>query len=152
MADIVLNEALGRAVELLKPVDGSAGPGVVLVPLSAAEADGTIKDYGTIDLATVLGIAGNTEQTSGNWNRKTITDGNVTVTVDTANDDVDIDVPDQSWDPGPTAGNDTVALLVCTDGASDSDRYVLGKLDFAVTADGNVVNAQINTNGLFTAS
>ena len=143
MADIVLNDAKGRIAELLKPVAGGAGAGVVVVPLSAQDTDDTIRDAGP-DLTTVLALGGTTEQTTS-WSRKTIADGSVTITIDDSANDVTLTLPDQTW-TGPTASNNVVALLICSDGASDALRYVLTKHEFAVTADGNDVTADFNAS------
>lgn len=138
MADIVLNDALGRIAE--KVADGV---NIQIVPLSAADTDATIKDAGP-DLATVLGLGGTTEQTAGGWTRKAVANGSLTLTVDDTGDSVRVEIPDQTW-TGPTAGNDTVALLVAEDnGGADSGDAVLTKHDFAVTADGNDVTADFN--------
>lgn len=139
MADIVLNDALGAIAEKVKD-----GVDLQIIPLSAADTDGTIKDAGP-DLATVLGLAGTTEQTTS-WTRKVVANGSVTLTVDDAGDQVTVTVPDQTW-VGPTTGNDVVAILIAEDnGGADSGDHVLTKHDFAVTADGNDVTADFGTS------
>lgn len=146
MANIVFNDGLGRTAE--KVADGAD---LIIIPLSAADTDATLKDAGP-DLATVLGLGGTTEQTSGGWSRLTVTNASLTLTVDDSGDRVLVIIPDQSW-AGPTAPNDVVALLICEDGASDAARNVLTKHDFAVTADGNQVNADFDdTNGFWQSS
>lgn len=146
MADIVLNDALGRIAE--KVADGAD---LIIVPLSAADVDGTVKDAGP-DLATVLGLAGTTEQTGSTWVRKTILNAAITLTVDDASDLVKVIIPDQTW-TAPLAGNDTTDLLVCEDGASDAARPVLTMHDFIVGTDGNDVTADFSaTNGFWKAS
>lgn len=146
MADIVLNDALGRVAE--KVADGAD---IIIVPLSAADADATIKDAGP-DLATVLGLGGTTEQTAGGWTRKVVSNASLTLSVDDAGDRVVVLIPDQTW-TGPTAPNNTTDILVCEDGASDAARNVLTLHDFAVTADGNDVTADFDgTNGFWNAT
>lgn len=147
MANIVLNDALGTFARYLDD-----GANVILVPLSAWEGDSTGKDRSPNDLATVLGQAGTTEQTGSTWARKSIANGSVTVTRDDTADLVKVLLPDQTWS-SVAASNDTVALLVCIDGASDSVRDVILKLDFAVTTDGNDVTADFDaTNGVWQSS
>jgi hypothetical protein len=138
MANIVLNDALGRIAEKI-----ADGVNIQIIPLSAQDTDAVIKDAGP-DLATVLGLAGTTEQVAGGWVRKTVTNGSLTLTVDDTGDLVKVIVPDQIW-TGPTAPNDTVALLVAEDnGGADSADAVFTKHDFAVTADGNDVTADFD--------
>jgi hypothetical protein len=145
MGDFVLNDALGRIAE--KVADGAD---LIIIPLSAMDADATVKDAGP-DLSTVLGLAGTTEQTT-TWSRKVITNGTITLTVDDSSDLVKVIVPDQTW-TGPTAGNNVTDILVCEDGASDAVRPVLSAHDFAVTADGNDVTADFHaTNGFWQSS
>jgi hypothetical protein len=117
-------------------------------------ADATFEDgYADSFLATVLADAANTEQTGSTWTRKVHTNANITLTIDDSTDlaRVILDV-DDTW-TAVLAGNDTVALLICEDGASDAVRRVIGKWDFAVTTDGNDVTANYDqTNGIWTAA
>lgn len=146
MANIVLNEGLGRLAEIVRN-----GGDLQLVPLSAVAADATLKDQGP-DLATVLG-GGSTERTTGGWSRKVIANGSITLTVDDTADSVRVSIPDQTW-TGPTAGNNVVALLLCEDnGGADSADHVISKHDFAVTTDGNDVTADVNpATGVWSSS
>ena len=141
MPDIILNDALGRIAELIQD-----GGDVIIVPLSAAEADATMKDgYGAgnpTTLADFLAAAGNTEQATS-WTRLVVLNALLTVTIDDAADTVRVEIPDQTF-VGPTAGNDTTDIAICLDGAGDSTREVLSIHDFIVTADGNDVNADFN--------
>lgn len=152
MADIVLNDALGRIAE---KVDDGAD--IILVPLSASDSDAVMKDgYGggapPTFLDQFLGAAGNTERTTGGWSRKTISNASLTVTIDDSADDVDVQIPDQTW-TAVAASNDVVKLVVCQDGASDAVREVLTVHDFAVTTDGNDVVADFNaTTGFWRSS
>lgn len=146
MADIVLNESLMTAKELIDD-----GGDLILVPMSAVVADATNKD-GASQLDTFLGVGGNTEQASGGWVRKVVANGSITVTVDDGADDVTITFPEQTW-TGPTAPNDTVAVLVCLDGAADANRRVITKHDMAVTANGqDVVTVGFATTGFIVGS
>ena len=149
MANTGLNDMKGRLAEIV-----ADGADLIVVPLSAVDADGTFEDgYADSFLATVLGAAGNTEQTGSTWTRKVHTNANITLTIDDTNDiaRVILDI-DDTW-TAVAGSNNTVALLICEDGASDAVRRVIGKWDFAVTTDGNDVTANYDqTNGIWTAA
>lgn len=149
MANTALNDMKGRLAEII-----ADGADLIVVPLSAVDADATFQDgYADAFLATVLGAAGNTEQTGSTWSRKVHVNANITLTVDDTNNLVRVilDV-DDTWS-AVLAGNDTVALLICEDGASDAVRRVIGKWDFAVTTDGNDVVANYDQSaGIWTAA
>jgi hypothetical protein len=149
MANTALNDMKGRLAEII-----ADGADLIVVPLSAVAADATFEDgYADSFLATVLADAANTEQTGSTWTRKVHTNANITLTIDDSTDlaRVILDV-DDTW-TAVLAGNDTVALLICEDGASDAVRRVIGKWDFAVTTDGNDVTANYDqTNGIWTAA
>jgi len=152
MANIVLNDSLGRIAELFQD-----GEDIHIALLSAKDSDALLKDgYGAGNptfLDDLLLAAGNTDQVTGGWTRKDILNASVTITIDDTADSVRVEFPDQTW-TGPTGGNDTVSLIVCTDGAStDATREVLTVHDFAVTADGNDVTADVvPANGFWSSS
>jgi len=149
MADTALNDMKGRLAEII-----ADGADLIVIPMSADDADGTFEDgYADAFLDTVLGAAGNTEQTGSNWSRKVHTNANITQTVDDTNDLVRVILDnDDTW-TAVAASNDVVSLLICEDGASDSVRRVIGKWDFVVTTDGNDVTANYDqTNGIWTAA
>jgi len=141
MGNIVLNDSLGRIAEIVQD-----GGDIIFVPMSAVDIDATIKDgYGAGNptfLSDFLAAAGNTEQTTS-WSRKVVLNAALTITIDDTANSVRVEVPDQIW-VGPTAGNNTVKLIPCLDGASDAAREVLTAHDFAVTADGNDVTGDFN--------
>jgi hypothetical protein len=146
MADTPLNDMLGRLAEII-----SDGGDLIVVPMSADDADATFRDgYADAFLSTVLGAAGNTEVTTGGWSRKVHTNANITLTQDDTNDLVRIILDnDDTW-TGITVN--AVSLLICEDGASDAVRRVIGKWDFVVTQDGSDVTANYDqTNGIWTA-
>ncbi len=152
MADTALNDAKGRLAYQMAAAGGNDD--LIVVPLSAVDADGTFEDgYADFFLDTVLGAAGNTERTTGGWSRKVHTNAVITDQVDDTNDlwRVILDA-DDTWG-SVASSNDVVALLICIDGASDAVREVIGKWDFAVTTDGNDVTANYDqTNGIWTAA
>jgi hypothetical protein len=152
MADIVLNDSLGRIAEIIQD-----GADLEFVVLSAVDADGTVKDgYGAGNptlLSDFLGAAGNTEQTGSNWTRYAVANASVTLTIDDTADSVRISVADKTWTAIASTFN-AVAIVMCLDGGgADTTLEVLTKHDFAVTADGNDVIADINpANGVWSSS
>lgn len=149
MANTALNDMKGRLAEIV-----ADGADLIVIPMSAVDPDSTFRDgYADAFLSTVLGAAGNTEQTGSTWSRKVHTNANITLTVDDTADLVRVILDnDDTWTAVLT-GNDTVALLICEDGATDSVRRVIGKWDFVVTTDGNDVTADYHqTNGIWTAA
>ncbi len=155
MADTVFNIAKGRVVELFNRVDTNdpANSAIIIVPVDVgATSDATIKDFDT--LAAVL-AGGVTERAATGWNRKTLTDADITMPApDDANDRYDIDIADQTW-TAVTAGAVT-DLLICYDsdttGGTDANIIPLCLHDFAITPDGSDVLATINVAGFFRAS
>jgi hypothetical protein len=145
MADFVFTSATGVAVE--KVNDAAANLGVML--LKVAEADGTLRDRTT--LAAILAAA-NTQADFTNYARKTAITG--TVTVDTANNRSDIDMPDQTWVAAGGASNNTLvkAIIYYEDAAADATRIPLVGLDFAVTTDGTDLTMQLNASGFYRAA
>lgn len=141
MADFVFNISKGAVAETYRDAGGN---GLMLL-LSTAEADATMKDYD--DLAALL--AGTpVEVVDGSYARKTGLTG--TVTVDDTNDRVDVDIPDQTW--VALAGPDPVDLIVAYENAAaDATRVPQTNHDFAVTSDGSDVTAQVNASGFFRA-
>lgn len=155
MADFVFNMAKGRVVELFNRVDSNdpTNSALIIVPVDVgATTDATIKDFDT--LAAVL-AGGVTERTTGGWNRKTLTDSDITFPApDDTNDRFDIDIPDQTWTAVTTGA--VTDLIICYDndttGGTDSNLIPLTQHDFAVTPDGSDVTAVIAAAGFFRAS
>ncbi|HEX5561802.1 MAG TPA: hypothetical protein VFX52_09175 [Nocardioidaceae bacterium] len=130
MANIVFNVALGRLAYYADLP--AAADELIMVPLAATglPTDGTMRDYTT--LAAVKG--GATEQT--NLGRKTL--ANVTVTVDQANDRVNLDADDVTWTA--TSGAAIGAVVICyKPDASSTDAQIipLTKHDVNMTPDGS---------------
>lgn len=144
MADFVFNVAKGRVRELVERVDTNdpADAKLILIPLSASDTEANAQDADSVTAALATAM---NEQAAGNWGRKTLTDADLTAadydTNDTANRG-ESSLPAVSWDPGPTAGNNTTGILICyTEEATPTDAGTIPLVhcDFAVTADGNVV-------------
>ena len=146
MADICFNIAKGRVAELYNRVDTNdpSNSALIIVPVDVgATTDATIRDFDT--LAAIL-AGGVTERTTGGWNRKTLTDSDLSaMTVDDGNDRMPLDLPDQTW-TSVTSGAVT-DLIICYDsdttGGTDSNIIPLTMHDFAITPDGSDVIATI---------
>ena len=149
MANTALNDMKGRLAEII-----ADGGDIIVVPMSAVDADGTFEDgYADAFLVTVLAAGGNTEQTGSTWVRKVHLSAAITGQVDDAADLWRIILDnDDTWS-AVVAANDVVYLLICEDGASDAVRRVIGKWVFAVTTDGNDVTANYDQSlGIWTAA
>ena len=146
MADGVFNIAKGAVAEKVR--DDPTKLGILL--LRANEAEATLRDRDT--LADLLGAAGNTEANFTNYARKTGITG--VITVDDTNDRVDVDVPDQQWNDAGGATNNTLtkAIVFYEESASDAGRIPLTHHDFAITTDGNHLQAQVAVAGFYRAS
>lgn len=145
MADFVFNIAKGRVAEKV----ADSGSALLILLLKVSESDATLIDYDTV--AAILGGL-NTEADFTNYARKTGITG--TVTVDDANNRVDVDLPDQTWTSAGGASNNTLTDLIVAyqESAADSGRVPLTCHDFAVTTDGSDLTAQVNAAGFFRAS
>lgn len=157
MADFVFNIAKGRVAEFYNRVDSNdpANSALVVVVLatSGLETDAVLRDKD--DLAAV--VAGTTnEVTNTNYARKVLTDADLsTLTIDDANDRVDLDIPDQTW-TAVAAGDGWSKLIICYDadttGGTDANIIPLTAHDFVVTPDGSDITAVINAAGFYRAS
>lgn len=138
MSDFVFNIAKGRVAYYAGLP--AASDAIIVIPIEASgvESDAVLRDYD--DVATLLAAATNEQTTMG---RKTIT--SVTVTVDDANDRVDVDIADQVW--AAAAGNAISDLLIAYDpdttGGTDSSLIPLSWHDFPITPDGSDVTAGV---------
>jgi hypothetical protein len=152
MADQVFNIAKGKAAYYATLPAANDALIVVLLKATGIESDATLIDYD--DLASIL-AASNDEADFTNYARKSLT--SATVTVDDANDRVDVDIADQTWAAAGGASDNTLAkLLICYDpdttGGTDADIIPLAHFDFAETTTGSDIVAQINAAGFFRAS
>lgn len=154
MADIVFNIAKGRAVELYNRVDSNdpANSALILVPVDVgATTDATIQDFDT--LAAVL-AGGVTERTSGGWNRKTLTDSDLSaLSVDDTNNRYEFTIPDQTWTA--VSSGAVTDLILCYDSdttaGTDANIVPIAMFDFVITPDGSDVVADAGT-AVFRAS
>jgi hypothetical protein len=155
MADFAFNIAKGRVVELFRRVDlnDPANSALIIVPVDvAAVSDATIKDFDTLSAITGGGV---TERTTGGWNRKTLTDADITdAGPDDTNDRYDLDIADQTWTV-VSAGTVTDLLITYdsdTTAGTDANIVPCTQHDFAITPDGSDVVAVINAAGFFRAA
>jgi hypothetical protein len=138
MADFTFNIAKGK-VAYYATLPG-ANDAIIVIPIEASgvESDAILRDYD--DVATLLAAATNEQTTMG---RKTIT--SVTVTVDDANDRVDVDFADIVWTAA--TGNAISDVLIAYDpdttGGTDSSLIPLTWHDFPITPDGTDVTATV---------
>lgn len=134
MADLAHNVAKGAVAEIIRD-----GANIQVVPIDAgATSDATFRDHTT--LAAVIAAA--TERTTGGWNRKAISNGSITVTIDHTNDRVDVDIADLTW-TAVTAGAVTDLEIAEDLGGADSGDRPLTLHDFAITPDGSDVTATV---------
>jgi hypothetical protein len=148
MADVAFNIAKGRAVEFVNRVvnNDPANSALILVPVDvAAVSDATLIDFDT--LAAVL-AGGVTERTTGGWNRKTLTNVELSAfTTDDTNNRNEFTIPDQTW-TGVSSGIVT-DLLLCYDSdttaGTDANIVPIGVYDFPITPDGSDVVADAGT-------
>jgi len=138
MPNIVFNQALGKIAHLASlPATNDA---LIAVPLetSGLVNDATMRDYDT--LSAVLAGATNEQTTLG---RVTLT--GVTVTVNDADDRVEVDAADITWTAA--TGNPVGALLICYDpdttGGTDADILPLTKHDLTLSPDGSNVTVTV---------
>lgn len=155
MADFIFNIAKGRTTEFYQRIDNNdpTNSAFILVPVDVgATTDATIRDFDTLNAVLTGGV---TERTSGGWNRKTITDADLSAwSPDDTNDRVDLDMADQTW-TAVTSGAVT-DLILCYDSdttaGTDTNIVPVAQYDFSITPDGSDVVAVINSAGFFRAS
>ena len=155
MADFVFNISKGRVAELANRVEVNDPSTSVLwiIPVDvAAVSDATIKDFATLSAVLAGGV---TERTTGGWNRKTLTDTDITgFAVSNASDWMDVDITvDPIWTAVTT--NTVTDLIICYEalGAGTTANMIpLTQHDFAITPDGSDVTAVIAAAGFFRAT
>lgn len=156
MANFIFNIAKGRGVEYYNRVKSNdpANSAFIVVILAAA---GLETDAVLIDKATLADVVVGTtdEATNTNYVRKVITDTELAaLTIDNANDRVDLDMPDQSW-AAVAAGSNWAKMLICYDNdttlGTDANIVPVAAYDVALTPDGSTLNININAAGFLRA-
>lgn len=145
MGTFTFNIALGKVNAYVERVDSNdpANSAIIVVPIDrGAATDATLKDMDT--LAAVLGAV--TERNTNNWNRKTLTDSDLTAPLRTTPTTGRGGHGDLLWSPGPTSGNVT-DLLFCYDpdttSGTDAGIVPLTCHAWAITPDGSEVTATV---------
>lgn len=157
MADLVFNQAKGKAAEWAARVNANDPTNSVLIVSvfnAGAATDATLKDYDTI--AQIEADANAAEVTNSGYARKVLDQaGGITVTVDDTNDRTDVDIPDQTW-PAVAAGSAWTDVVIGykSDSTTGTDANIVPvtQHDFAVTPDGSDITMQVATAGFFRAS
>lgn len=147
MADVVCLFGKGAVMEMVR--DAAANLLVFLLQAGPPEADLVLSDHA--DIAALLVPAANVEATFTSYVRKTAITG--TLTEDTTNDRVDLDIPDQVWSPAGNGTNNTLHKLVVAyeNAAADATRVPVSHHDFSVVTDGSDLTAQIAAAGIIRA-
>lgn len=141
MGNLVANIAKGAIAEKIRD-----GANIQVVPIDVgATTDAVLLDLDF--LTNVLGSA--TERTTGGWNRKSIANASITLTVDDTLDRVAVDIADQTW-TAVSAGVVTDLVIVEDVGGADGTRVFLTLHDFPITPDGSDV--QVTVTDFFRAS
>jgi hypothetical protein len=142
VASFTFNIAKGRVVELYNRVKSNdpSTSAFILIPLAVGDTAGNRQDDDTV----AAFLAATPNEAGASWGRKTLTDSELAAFPAPNDTDNRYDVanPSVTW-TAPTAGQDTVALVVAYDAntgaGTDADLIPLTYHDFAVTADGNDV-------------
>lgn len=142
--NFIHNVAKGSAGEMAR--DSAAQFGMLL--LRVVESDALLKDYDTV--AAIL-AGGNTEANFTNYARK----AGITATrvVDDTNDEVTLDMPDQTWTLAGGATNNTLVKLIIfyNEGGTDATRIPICAYSFDYTTTGVDLVAQVNAAGFYRA-
>lgn len=145
MANFVYNISKGRVAELYNRVQTNdpAAAALYVIPVDVGVvSDPTLTDAN--DFAAVI-TAGVTERTTGGWNRKTLTDTDLTaMTPDDVNDRMPLDFGDQTW-TAVTAGAVTDLIVCYASVATPTNAQLipLTQHDFTITPDGSDVVATV---------
>jgi len=142
MADQLFNISKGRHAEFHARVDGSdpTNAALVVLLLSAAEADATLIDYDTV---AALLAGSNTEATFTNYARKVLTDADVSaITVDDSGNLVSAQIADQTWTSAGGASNNTIVKAIVaydpdTTGGTDTALVPISHHDVSITTNGS---------------
>lgn len=155
MADQMHNVGLGRFAQWAINVDTNSPTNSALIMSvwfnDGSSTDDQIKDADTV--AAIEALAGVTERTANGWQRRTLVDSDVTVTIDDTNNRTDVDIPDQTYTAVTTDNSTDIGVAYDDDTTAGTDANILPGTwhDFAVTADGSDVTAQIATAGIYRA-
>jgi hypothetical protein len=150
MGNFVFNQGAGKVSEWAARVianDPTNSVFVINLWNAGATTDATIRDL--TDVAAIEADVNVAELTGGTYARKTISDsvGSLTVTIDTTNDRIDVDIADQTWTALTSSGTNPTDLgfNYDSDSTSGTDSAIKPATwhDFVVTLDGSDVTAQV---------
>ncbi len=144
MANILINYAKGRFIQLSSLPLGTDNLLVVLLQSTGLPTDATLKNC---QYLSQVFTAGAVEATFTNYARQVLSAGSITITVNTGTGVVTLDTADQVWNAAGGATNNTLgAFLLCyrpTSSSLDSAIPVLTKHDFAATTTGGNLTASV---------
>jgi len=157
MANFVFNYSKGRAAEFFNRVDANDPAAselvVALLASTGLEAQSALEDSATF---TEVVDGATNEATNTGYAKKVLTEADIAFTVDTTNNRVDLDIPDQTWTGLANDGTGAIgAAVVLYDPVGSQvagDMIPMTHHDFAVTPDGSDVTMQVAATGFFRAS
>jgi len=154
MANYVFAVALGKIGSYVADILAGGNDAIIWIPMASS---GTAEQAETLnDFAAVEADANFAEQTGTGWSRITHdeTGDGLAYAFDATNNRGEADSNDLVW-AGPSSGN-TTGLIACYDPdtttGTDSTLVPLVHLDMVVTANGQQVTFQFNSEGWFNAT
>ena len=145
MADLVINESLGFGRRYIQNVEDNS-PAAAVLRIHAwviSAVDETLRDMTGNDVAAFETITNVAEATNTGYENIALDETDITVTVDDANNRVDIDIADQTWS-SVSAGDVWTDITLAYDAAgtdTDANTEVMYVFDFAVTPNGGDITA-----------
>jgi len=138
MADLIINQALGRSLPLIQNVkdNSPAAAEILLLAWVITATDATLRDVADVFVDTFEGTALVDEATP--YTRHSIVAGDITITVDDSNDQTDVIFADQTFTAvAVQTGWSDITLVYDTTG-SDADSALQTMLlwDFVVVPNG----------------
>jgi hypothetical protein len=146
MADLILNEALGRSLVEIQNVEDNS-PVAAVLRIHAwviAAADNALRDAANRTVTTFEAIASVTEATP--YTNLTMDETDITITVDDTNDRVDVDYVDQTFTSvaAQTAWTDITVAYDADGSDTDGTTLIYDVYDFVVTPNGGDITIQWN--------
>ena len=141
MADLTLNRALGKIHQYAENVDQNS-PAASVIRIFAlvvtGDQDNAIRDLSTMTMTGLFALANVAEATNTGYANIAVDDTDITITIDDANNRVDIAGGDQTF-PSVSAGDNWTDLVYAYDSdGTDTDGNTIPLLlfDFVVTPNG----------------
>jgi len=153
MADLILNEALGRSLTLIQNVeDNSPAAAVLRLHLWVISAtDATLRDVTDGNVDDFEAITNVAEASNSGYANQSMDETDIVITVDDANDRVDVVFSDQTFTAVVAGDNPTDMTLSYDADGSDTDTTtkVLVVWDFSVTPNGGDIVADFPATAAF---